>query len=77
MLICTLYFNFKHFELYDVIKETKTRFGSNFDEKLFWEQLVYWKDLGDYRLTFIDQPILQTTVETYFMNLAKRTFSAN
>ena len=69
--------NYKHFELTDVIKETKTRFGSNFDEKLFWEQLVYWKDLGDYRLTFIDQPILQTTVETYFMNLAKRTFSAN
>lgn len=45
-----LYFIFKQFSLLDVVKKAKSIFAGEFNEKLFREQLAYFKDI-DYSET--------------------------
>jgi len=56
------------------INETKKRFGGNFDEKLFWEQLVFWKDLKDFQIEYIGKTIPKIRIQKYFKNLTLKKF---
>ncbi len=57
-----------------VIKETKKRFGDEFNEKLFWEQLVYWQDIQDFEIEYINKTISKATIQNYFKKLVKDKF---
>lgn len=72
-----LYFLLKktNLKLNKIIKEAQKRFGGNFDEKLFWEQLVYWGDLKDFKIEYIKKSIAKESVQKYFKNLAFNRFS--
>lgn len=58
-----------------VIKETKVRFGDEFNEKLFWEQLVYWEDIQDFEIEYIGKPLFEETIQNYFKKLVKDKFN--
>lgn len=72
-----LYFLLKRatLSLKTIIGEAKKRFGGNFDEKLFWQQLVYWKDLRDFKIDYIGKQTSSQTIKQYFQKLALKRFS--
>ena len=60
----------------EILLETKQRFGGNFDEKLFLQQLVYFADLGAFEVDWIDEKISQTEIESFFVQLVTDFVSA-
>lgn len=58
-----------------VIREAKKRFKGEFNEKLFWEQLVYWDDIGDFEIDYIGKLVSKKAIQEYFRNLVKTKFS--
>ena len=72
-----LYFLLKKAGLHldSVINETKQRFGGNFDEKLFWGQLIYWDDLKDFKVEYIGKPVAKEIIQKYFKNITLKKFS--
>ncbi len=54
-----------------IVEETKSRFGGSFDEKLFWEQLVYWGDLKDFKIDFVGEETKKVKIQEYFTHLVK------
>ena len=55
-----------------IINETKERFGGEFSEKLFWEQLVYWDDIANFEIEYIDKEVPREEIQTYFSELTKK-----
>ena len=33
------------------------KFGNDFSEKLFLEQLIYWKDIDDYKIEYLQSSL--------------------
>lgn len=62
-----------HIKLSELISETKKIYKSIFEEKIFLEQLVYFKDLQNFDIQAIDTDPLPTPkqIETYFNELTK------
>jgi len=58
-----------------IIKETEKRFHGEFNDKLFWEQLVYWDDIKDFEIEFIGKPIPKEEIQEYFKKLTKNHLS--
>lgn len=71
-----LYFLLKEqgLKIQRIIKEAKKRFAGNFDEKLFWEQLVYWDDLGDFKVEYLRRYVPEEKIKEYFRRLVKDRF---
>lgn len=63
----------EYMSLEELIKETKNIYKSIFEEKMFLEQLVYFKDLQNFDIQSIGGSQLPThqEVEEYFNNLVK------
>lgn len=57
-----------------IVAETKIRFKSNFDEKLFWEKLTYWKDLGNFDITLLRSDISFIGMQDLFQELSYKKF---
>ena len=55
-----------------IIFETKKRFGGNFDEKLFLEQLVYFNDLGPFDVECIGEKCEQKGIEDFFIQCVRQ-----
>ncbi len=72
-----LYFLLKKSNLHlnTVVKETEQRFGSNFSKKLFWEQLIYWNDLKDFKIEYIGKPVTKESIQQYFKKITLEKFS--
>ena len=67
-----LYFLIKdHISLEDLIKLSKQKFGSDFSEKLFLEQLVYWDDVNDYQVEFLEEKIPQDLIKGFLEDKVK------
>ena len=64
----------ENLDIQKIINETEKRFGAEFDEKLFWEQLVYWGDLQDFDINFIDKTVSKEKIQNYFKKLTKSKF---
>ena len=62
-------------KLDEILTETKKRFAGNFDEKLFWEQLVYWSDIKDFEVDFAGDFIEKEVIQKYFGDVVKAKFS--
>jgi len=55
-----------------IIKEAEKRFQGEFSEKLFLEQLVYWNDISDYEINYVDLEIPKSKIQSYFSELVKK-----
>ncbi|MBU1200278.1 nucleotidyl transferase AbiEii/AbiGii toxin family protein [Patescibacteria group bacterium] len=64
----------KHVNIYTILKETEQRFKGNFDKKLFWEQLVYYQDLKDFKIDYVGKTTSKNTIQNYFEDLTKTKF---
>lgn len=64
----------KNIKVDQLLKETKKRFKGNFDEKLFWEQLIYWNDLKDFSIEYVTKKIPKSKIQDYFDKLVKNKF---
>lgn len=56
----------KHAGLADIIADAEAKFGSDFNARLFLEQLVYVADLDDSEVRFIKSPVTPRDVQTFF-----------
>lgn len=72
-----LYFllKMKKLNISQVIEETKKRFGGEFNEKLFWEQLVYWNDIKDFAIDYFGPAVPKEKIQEYFKELTKKRLS--
>lgn len=69
-----LYFLLKNkcISLRELIKVSKKKFASDFSERLFLEQLVYWNDVGNYVVEFIGKEIPPSEIKLFFEDEAKK-----
>jgi hypothetical protein len=51
--------------LKEIIKDGKQKFKSEFDEKLFLEQLIYYQDLASFKVKFIKQKYSPQQIQNY------------
>lgn len=68
-----LYFllKYRHILLEDLIKLSERKYGSDFSEKLFLEQLVYWGDTRDYTIEFLKAEVLPKDIKSFLENEVK------
>jgi len=73
-----LYFLLKKADLRlkTIISEAEQRFKGNFDEKLFWEQLIYWGDLKDFKIEYIEKTVAKEIIQKYFKDTTLKKFSS-
>ena len=55
-----------HSTLTDIIADAEKKFGSDFNSRLFLEQLVYLADLDDGEVQFIKPLVTPREVQTFF-----------
>jgi hypothetical protein len=55
----------KYFSLKELINLAEKKFDSDFSEKLFLEQLIYWSDIQDYTIDFIRKTIPEEEIKTF------------
>lgn len=61
----------KYFSLKELIGLAEKKFASDFSEKLFLEQLVYWDDINDYTIDFLGENIPSENIKKYFEEIEK------
>jgi hypothetical protein len=68
-----LYFILKnnHVTLNELIDLSIKKFGNDFSEKLFLEQLVYFEDIRDYTIEFIGEEVSKEDVKQYLESEVK------
>jgi len=49
-----------------ISEEARKRFGGGFDEKLFLEQLVYFDDIKDFSISYIQKPYTPKQIKEFF-----------
>lgn len=62
----------KGLKLKKIIKEAEKRFKGAFSERLFLEQLVYFDDLKDFRIDFLDKQYTPEQIQQFFQKEIKR-----
>lgn len=62
----------KGLKLATIIKEAEKRFGGNFSEKLFLEQLTYFEDLQAGKIEFLRKPHSQQEIEGFLEEKVKK-----
>ena len=68
-----LYFAIKKgFELKDIIKEAKKKFGDTFSKKLFLSQLCYYKDIQDFSVGFVKEKVSKSQLQKFFEKEVKK-----
>ncbi len=69
-----LYFVFKEGigAIEDIIKLSKKKYGSEFEPRLFLEQLIYSKDIEDMKIQFLKKAVNKKTVEKFFEKEIKK-----
>jgi Nucleotidyl transferase AbiEii toxin, Type IV TA system len=55
-----------HSTLRDIIADAEQKFGSEFNARLFLEQLVYLDDLDDTEIEFVKHPVSPEVIESFF-----------
>jgi len=68
-----LYFIIKknYLTLEKIIELALKKFGNDFSEKLFLEQLVYWDDINNYEIEFINKNIAPGEIKLFLENEVK------
>ena len=58
----------KYLSLDEIINVAIKKFGTDFSQKLFLEQLVYWGDIYNYEIDFVGDEIQIETVKSFLEN---------
>lgn len=68
-----LYFIFKdkHMSLKELIQLSLNKFGNDFSEKLFLEQLVYWEDIMNYEIEYVGKSVPVEEIKEFLINEVK------
>ncbi|MCH7730370.1 nucleotidyl transferase AbiEii/AbiGii toxin family protein [Patescibacteria group bacterium] len=61
----------KYTPLDSIIKEATRRFGGEFNQRLFLEQLVYTKDIVDFGIDFLREEYEPNEIVRYFIKITK------
>ena len=64
--------NKKGINLQKIVAEAKKRFAGNFSEKLFYQQLVYWKDIKEFNIEYLTEEINPQEIQRFFSNQVKK-----
>ena len=69
-----LYFLLKegHITLKKTIDLSSKKFGSDFSERLFLQQLVYWKDITDYKIQFLRENLPPNKIKSFLEKEVKK-----
>lgn len=62
----------KGYELENIISDAKRKFGGLFSEKLFLGQLVYFKDIQDLKIEFLEKKYTPEEIKSFFEKLVKQ-----
>ena len=62
----------KYSSLDDIIKIAERKYGSEFNSRLFLEQLVYLEDVKDVNIMFLKDEVIKNDLERFFENLVKK-----
>jgi len=55
----------KYISIKELIDLSRKKIGTDFSEKLFLEQLVYWEDMDDYTIDFIEKEIEPSEIKLF------------
>lgn len=55
----------KYISLENLVLLSRKKFGTDFSERLFMEQLVYWKDIFDYQIEFLAEKVPENTIKSF------------
>ena len=55
----------KYISLEILIQLSRKKFASDFSQRLFLEQLVYWNDIVDYEIEFLNKKAQPKTIKSY------------
>lgn len=61
----------KHINLEELIKLSLSKFGNDFSEKLFLEQLVYWEDIMNFDIEYVNEPVSVEKIKEFLINEVK------
>lgn len=61
----------KHINLEGLIKLSLSKFGNDFSEKLFLEQLVYWEDIMNFDIEYVNEPVSVEKIKEFLINEVK------
>ena len=62
----------KKLSLAEIVKLGLKKFKEEFNEKLFLEQLIYFKDLGDFKISFIGKGYSEKEIKNHLINEVKK-----
>ncbi|OGD62747.1 hypothetical protein A2160_04755 [Candidatus Beckwithbacteria bacterium RBG_13_42_9] len=62
----------KGLDLGKIVAEAKQRFGHNFSEKLFYQQLVYWNDISDFTIEYLGEELKPIPIQAFFKELVQK-----
>jgi hypothetical protein len=62
----------KYISMNELINFSKKKFGTDFSEKLFLEQLVYWGDMDDYVVDFLVKEVDTKEIKAFLEHEVKR-----
>ncbi len=57
------------FTLKKIIDDSKEKFSAEFSEKLFLSQLIYFEDIKDFTIEFINNPLSIEEIKSFFKNI--------
>ena len=55
----------KYISLEELINLSLKKFSNDFSEKLFLEQLIYWDDVEDYEITFLNKEVPSEKIKEF------------
>lgn len=61
----------RHILFDELIHFSKTKFGSDFSERLFLQQLVYWDDITDYKIEFLGDEVHRDETKSFLWEQVK------
>ena len=67
----------KYILIEKLIEFSKKKFGTDFSEKLFLEQIVYWGDMDDYTVDFLDKEIKPDEIKKFLKSEIRNFIEAN
>lgn len=62
----------RYLSISKIIQLTKKKFREEFNEKLFLGQLAYFKDLGEFKISFIREKYKEEEIKKYLINGVKK-----
>lgn len=62
----------KYVSIGELVSLSQKKFGTDFSEKLFLEQIVYWGDMNDYIVDFLTKEIEPKEIKDFLENEVKK-----